>query len=121
MKKAIKINSDLQTLEYVTLGSDYKEIYPNISDKCTMFACPIIFDNEDTMYVDDDGMFQGYKYGFMMRDWAYPICGNALILGCDEDGESVDAKSSIEDFIGELVFVEYINNTYELLKGFKGL
>ena len=118
MKKAIKINSELQTLEFVTLGNDYKEIYPIIGEKCTMFACPIIFDNDDTMYVDDDGMFQGYKYGFMMRDWQYPILGNAVILGTDDEGDSVDAKSLIEDFKGELVFVEFKNNTYDFIKSF---
>ena len=118
MKKGIKINSELQTLEYVLLGNDYKEIYPIIGEKCSMFACPITFDNEDTMYVDDEGMYQGYTKGFMMDNWQYPIFGNALILGADEEGDSIDAKSSIEDFKGELVFVEFKNNTYELLKSF---
>lgn len=118
MKKGIKINSELQKLEYVTLGDDYKEIYPIIGEQCTLFACPIYFENKDTMYVDDEGMFQGYKFGFMMSDWDYPILGNGLILGTNEDGDSIDAQSSIEDFKGELMFVEIINNTYKLLKTF---
>ena len=118
MKKGIKINSELQTLEYVTLGNDYKEIYPIIGEKCTMFACPITFDNEDTMYVDDDGMFQGYTKGFMMDNWNYPIFGNALILGADEEGDSVDAKHSIEDFKGKIYFVEFANRTYTPTKVF---
>ena len=118
MKKAIKINAELQTLELVTLGNDYKEIYPIIGEQCTTFACPIVFDNEDAMYVDDEGMFQNYKFGFMMRDWSYPILGNAVILGTDNEGDSVDAKSSIEDFKGKLVFLEFKNNSYELVKAF---
>jgi hypothetical protein len=120
MKKAIKINAELQTIEFVTLGNDYKEIYPIIGEQCTLFACPITFDNQDTMYVDDEGLFQGYKHGFMMRGWDYPILGNAVILGTDEEGNSVDAKSLIDDFKGQLVFLEINNdtNTYKFLKSF---
>jgi hypothetical protein len=112
MKKGIKINAEKRTLEYVTLGDDYKEIYPIISDKCTMFACPIIFDNQDTMYLDDEGMFQGYTYGFKMDDWDYSVFGNALILGSDDEGDSVDAKSTIEDFKGKIYFATFPNGNF---------
>jgi hypothetical protein len=56
----------------------------------------------------------------MMRGWDYPILGNAVILGTDEEGNSVDAKSLIDDFKGQLVFLEINNdtNTYKFLKSF---
>jgi hypothetical protein len=105
MKKGIKINSEKHTLEYVTLGEDFREIYPIIGPNCNTFACPITFDNEDSIYVDDEGMFQDYRNGFKMQDWAYPILGNGLILGADEEGESVDVKTTIEELKSKIIFV----------------
>ena len=104
MKKAIQINSELGTLQYVYLGDDFNEIYPFIGEQCSTFACPVIFENQDALYVDDEGLYNDYKHGFCMDEWSYPILGNALILGTDEDGNSVDCKMTIEYFKDKLLF-----------------
>lgn len=104
MKKAIQINAKLGTLEYVLVGDNFTDIYPFIGEQCTTFSCPVTFENNDTLYVDDEGLYNDYKYGFAFNDWSYPILGNGLILGTDDEGNSVDCKFTIEDFKDRLYF-----------------
>jgi hypothetical protein len=52
------------------------------------------------LYTDDEGLLHDTMQGcFWFPDWDYPLVGNAVIWGTDEDGESIDAKTRIEDLI----------------------
>ena len=98
MKRAIKINVETKTIETIILGDDYKEIYPAIGNGCSCFAIPVEFPNGDSMYVDDESLLRPDDIvgGFIMEGWRVPIIGNAILLGCDEEGESISCKSSCE-------------------------
>ncbi len=102
--KAIKINTDLQKLEIVEIGN-WKHIAPAIGNGCTTFCCPVTFDNNDTIYADDDGLYNDFKGGFMLDGWAYPIVGNAIVLGTNKRGGSIDAQSTIEDLEKVIIWV----------------
>jgi hypothetical protein len=108
MKKAIKINVETKKLEYITLGDDYTEIYGAIGNGCDTFCVPITFENEDSMFADDESLLRenDIKGGFIMDDWHSPIVGNAIILGCDDEGNSVDCLTKIEDIQDQITFVE---------------
>ena len=108
MKKAIKINVETKKLEYITLGDDYKEIYPAIGNGCDTFCIPISFANEDSLYADDESLLRenDIKGGFIMDDWHSPIVGNAIILGSNDDGESVDCLTKIEDIESQITFID---------------
>ncbi len=105
MNQAIFINAEERKLEYVTLSNDYHEIYPFIGPHCRTFSCPITFDNQDSIYVDDEGLYMGYEHGFIMDGWDYPILGNGLILGANEEGDSVSVKSTIEELQNKFQFI----------------
>jgi hypothetical protein len=96
MAKSLKINSLERKIEVIEINH-YKEIYAHIGKDCELFACPVTFDNNDGIFVDDDGLHHEFEAGFIMDDWAYPIVGNAVIQGCDEDGESCDVKTTIAE------------------------
>jgi hypothetical protein len=51
------------------------------------------------MYADDESLlrYNSIKGGFMFPNWAYPIVGNAIILGTDEEGDSTDCITTIEN------------------------
>jgi len=108
MKKAIKINVETKSLEYITLGDDYKEIYGAIGNGCDTFCVPISFDNQDSMFADDESLLREHdiKGGFIMDDWHSPIVGNAIILGTDDDGNSVDCLTNIEDIKNQITFID---------------
>ena len=97
MKKAIKINVTTQKVEEVFI-SDYTDIYKEIGNGCNLFCCPVEFENGDCLYADDEALLQENVEGcFAMENFRYPIVGNAIILGTDEEGESTNAKTNISD------------------------
>jgi len=117
MKKAIKINVEKQALELITIEDGLQPIYDAIGNGCSCFCCPVSFMNEDTIYADDEILLDvdKIKGGFIMEGWSVPLCGNAIILGTDTEGDSVDVKSDFEllkkqiHFISEFKAKSYAN------------
>ena len=102
--KALLINSKDKTVTKVQI-KDYKEIYGLIGNGCSTFACPVEFDNGDVLYCDDEGLLKEKVEGcFMFPEWNTPIVGNAVILGSDDDGQSIDAKTNISFFTENLIW-----------------
>ena len=102
---ALKINTADRKVEEIEIN-DFNDIAPAIGNECTMFTIPIIFDNEDTMHADDEGLYHPFEGGFMMKDWSYPIVGNVVLLGSDEEGESVDVKTTKEELEAMIIWVD---------------
>ncbi len=103
--KAIRIDVTKKTFEVVEI-SDYKDIYKHIGNDCSMFECPFSFDNGDAIYVDEEGLYHDFEGGFKMKDWSYPVVGNALILGTDfETGESQSVLTKVEELQKQIIFV----------------
>ena len=52
----------------------------------------------DGIYVDDEGLFRDFKCPWMVTtDWGKtPLVNKGLILGCDEEGETISVKESLE-------------------------
>jgi hypothetical protein len=99
--KALKINVENKTITQVELSQDFRDISKEIGNGCEYFCIPYSFANDDSLYADDESLLRqkNIKGGFMLSDeWSYPIVGNAIILGTDEEGESIDCKSTIDDF-----------------------
>ena len=103
MKKAILINVEAHTITETTIGH-YSEIYKAIGNGCNTFECPVELENGDTVYIDGEGLYHDPKGCFIMTDWGYPLVGNAIILGTDEEGESVDCQSTIEELKAQVKF-----------------
>lgn len=102
--RAIKIDVASQTISEVSIN-DWREIAPAIGNGCEYFSCPVVLENEDTIYVDDEGLFHEITGGFLMPNFSYPLIGNAIILGTNDEGESVDAKSTLEYIRANVRFV----------------
>lgn len=103
MKKAILINVEAQTITETTIGH-YSDIYTAIGNGCNTFECPVQLENGDTVYVDENGLYHDPKGCFIMTNWGYPVLGNAIILGSDDEGESVDCKSTVEELKAKVKF-----------------
>jgi hypothetical protein len=95
--KVIKIDSANKTITQIELGVGLQPIYDAIGNECSCFSCPVELDNRDTIYADDEGLFHPFEGGIMMPDWDYPIVGNCLIIGTDEEGDSIDCKTTVEE------------------------
>lgn len=104
-KKALLIDVINRTVTSVDVDH-YSEIYNYIGNDCHTFACPVVFDNEDTIFTDDEGLLKEVHGAFMMEGWNYPLVGNAIIMGSDEEGESTHAKSDPKEIESKIVWLD---------------
>jgi hypothetical protein len=104
---AFRINVETRKVEQIEIN-DWKEIAPAIGNGCTTFACPVTFDNEDSIYCDDESLLRqdDIKGGFMMDGWNYPIVGNAVIQGTDEDGDSTEPLTPINELESKIKWID---------------
>lgn len=101
--KAILVDPFARTVEQVNYSGNYADIYPLIGAQ-TFDAVRIKPDeNGDALFIDDEGplMDEGQAF-FSVAGVPNPIAGKALLLGCDEDGETVEAVTQLEE-LRELV------------------
>lgn len=105
--RAILIKPDAvghKHVEVVEYDGDYRSIYNLISwseRQVTTFDCVMIDDNH-TIFVDDEGLLYNPEHFFLFEGYDQPLAGRGLILGTDEDGESVDCKLD-EEWVRERV------------------
>ena len=97
--KALFIDVINQSVTEVLLPKHFQSISKQIGNGCELFCCPYSFPNGDSIYADDESLtrYQDIKGGFMFPNWAYPIVGNAVILGTDDEGDSIDAITTADE------------------------
>ena len=106
--RAIKIDAKTCTIYEVEVAKGLQPIYDAIGNNCSMFECPIRFENGDAIFVDEEITFrqddvvgawtmQGYDFG-------NPILNNGLVCGSDYEGERVDAQTLIEEIRSKVRF-----------------
>lgn len=107
-KKGYLINAENRTITLVEVG-DYKTIYPLISTKLKTVDCFTVvgIEEDDSIYVDDEGLLTiQFDTPFFLYDgYPQPLAGNGLVLGTDEEGESVDPKNTLEFIRGKVKFM----------------
>lgn len=103
MKKAIKIDVVNKTIYEVEINNA-KDIYDHIGNNCNLFCCPVEFENSDALYADDESLLKDVEGCFVMDGWTTPIVGNAIILGTDDEGDSIDHKSTLDEIAEKLMF-----------------
>jgi hypothetical protein len=103
--KAIKINVQDKSFSIVNVNK-LEDYYREIGNGCHTFAVPITFDNLDSIYCDDEGLYNENIGAFVMSGWQYPLVGNAVVVGTDEEGNSVDVKTTIDWLKQRVKFID---------------
>jgi len=102
--KALKIDVVNKTISQIEI-KNYKEIYSAIGNDCDLFCCPVEFENGDILYSDDEALLHNELEGcFTMLDWNYPLVGNAIILGNDEEGDMADVKTKADEILEKIIW-----------------
>lgn len=109
--KAILINSKTKEIKEVEMGKDYKEIYSQL--ECEMFQIGTELAEQDAIYVDEEGLMNGTDVFFVYEGAHQPFAGNGLILGTDDEGESVSCKIKLDEVKNKVKFYD----RYELSLG----
>lgn len=114
--KAILIDSKNKKVSYVEIDKEkgLDDYYKHL--KCECFTGAISFDNNDMLMVDDEGLMNlRHDTMFFTIEGGYqPFAGNGLIVGGDDDGDSVDVKLTLSDLKGKIKFYN-ITEVRELL------
>jgi hypothetical protein len=115
MTKGIMLDAVAKTITEVEVG-DFRDIQSKVG--CDAFGiidlgagADYYYDDEGLLknaYVDDDGVKHN-MHGIQIKGYPQVIMGNALILGHDDMGESVDCPVPVAAVEGVVTFVEYDN------------
>ena len=103
--KAVLINPKLRKIKEIEYSGDYQDIQK--LTECSTFTAVYPFDNQDTIYLDDEGLLKESNYCFTFKydnGYVQPLMGNALIIGANEEGESISYKTPITEIKNRIVF-----------------
>ena len=104
--KALFIDPTDQTIRTISYDGDYKSIYRMLD--CRTFECVYPFNNEDTLFIDEEGLLKESNFAFNIRadnpQFSQTIMGKALVLGTDAEGESVECQTTLEDLKSRIDF-----------------
>ena len=89
--KGILINPFDETIKEVVYTGDYREIYDLV--ECRTFDC-VSLDNEDDMYIDDEGLLMDNQRFFSINGRNYG--GKGLLLSHDDEGETTGTNLDLQ-------------------------
>lgn len=102
--RAILINPEDRSITEINIDKGIHAIYNTID--CDTFSAPVTYENGDTIYCDDEGLFKPMIGGIYMINWAHILFGKVLVIGCDiETGESKDVETSIDFFENHIIWI----------------
>jgi len=105
--KAFLIDPFKQDITEVEYSGHYTEISRLLT--CKWFTCvypPSL--NDDVIYVDDEGLYVEDQRFFVVDGVPYPLGGYGLILGTDDEGDSVRPKSSMDHLVNSVRFADIV-------------
>lgn len=106
--KIILIDPELKEVKQIELerkdGETITELHRIMN--CEIFTVPLIMDNQDGLYCDDEGLMkENHLYTFEAEDGTvFKFVGKSLLIGTDEEGDSVDVKSKLQDIANRVDF-----------------
>ena len=121
--KAILIDSEKREIREVELIQDNRSsiesIYKQLKCECITSACSEVFSHiGHALFVDDEGLLKTHPLGAFCvslnpRPYtSQTLSGNGLLVGIDEEGETISHKLDIE-MIKKIVIWEDISNLPE--------
>jgi hypothetical protein len=100
--KAILINSIEQTVTEIEYSGNWRDISKLIG--CDLFTV-VNMGKGDTIFVDDEGLLKDPQYFFKLDTYRSLLAGNGLILGSDDEGESIACKVTVEEMRSRISFI----------------
>jgi hypothetical protein len=103
MMQAILINPFDKTVEEIEYSGDWKDISSLL--ECDLFTTVYFNETTDSVFVDDEGLYVEDQAFFTFGDCPQPLAGRGLILGCNDDGDSVDCETTLEEAKAMVTFL----------------
>lgn len=96
-------NLDIYEAEY---NGSIDEIYQLGDFDC--FDVASFNAENDGVYVDDNGLFKEDQSFFAITGYPQPLAGKGVVIGCDEEGASVEPSVSLEWLHQNVKFVRVV-------------
>tara|TARA_Y100000593_G_C4231800_1_gene297373 strand:- start:154 stop:531 length:378 start_codon:yes stop_codon:yes gene_type:complete len=118
--KAYLIDPRKRKISKVDYNGDFHQICGLIN--ADIFTVVYPFNNRDSIYVDDMGLYEELNYCFSVKcdnGTTQDLYGNGLVLGTNEEGESVAVKTSLAELKKRISFkgamhIVTSNNGFEI-------
>lgn len=96
--RAILINPAEKAITEVEYSGNYKQIYEHIRASVFEIVSTAAPDGAEVcVFVDEEGLLNGNPHGwFTIEGNAQPLRGRGLVLGCDDQGESIASPLDVE-------------------------
>lgn len=114
--KAILIDPKAKQVMQIDYNGDYKTIYEHLSftnsfgnpHKVRTFDIVRTPTGGDGIYVDDEGLYapaeDKHWYNIRYNDQDMMLVNRSLVIGCDDEGDSKDCVSTVEDIKGRITW-----------------
>lgn len=86
----------------VYYDGDYRSIYGLIESD--VFDCARC--GRYDLFVDDEGLFKEEQKFFIVPDYPQPLAGKALVVGVDEEGNTIPPSITLEELEAHVMFVD---------------
>ena len=101
--KAILIDVKTQEIKEVEHDDTLQNIYDLID--CRAFDL-VRIDDVNSIFVDDEGILKDNLYfEYSVSDRVFQLAGNGLVLGVDDEGNSISTTLTVEDVEGKVNFL----------------
>lgn len=101
--KAYLIDSQNKTVSEVEYDGTIDCIYRHLD--VGTFDVVQLDDNGDSVFVDDEGLLKDPYYFFEVQGVSFPLAGRGLVLGTDDEGDSVEPVMSLDSLKERVSFL----------------
>jgi hypothetical protein len=108
--RAVKIDPYTREITELDIDGSLNSIYQGISSpmhKISVIEIGLSFPNGDDLYVDEEGLLTTGHKVFKLNGLPFVGCG--LLLGTDEDGEALSAKTGLVDLQCYVGWTDLVN------------
>jgi len=103
--KSFLIDPFNQKIEVAIYSGDYKDISKLIEADSGLFDVVRLYANQDVAFVDDEGLYVEDQKFWIHKNYPTPLAGKALVLGTDDEGDSISPATSIEQLKDDIKFI----------------
>ena len=94
--KGIVIDPYLHSIREVQVG-DYPDLYNHL--KCDTFAVGGRTKYGDSIYINDNGLYEEWQFWHCPELYPSPYAGRVLIIGLEANGEDKDVEITLDEVL----------------------
>lgn len=72
---------------------------------CQIFTFVPLYENGDGVYIDDEGLYKEGQYFWIHKNFPTPLAGIGILVGTDENGDTIPPSISIKEFRTHIRFI----------------